>query len=96
MKNCRQRSIAFSCSSSRRLNLTSNACKLAAHRAVRAALAPDGYICFCGDLPAEVQVPEILKHFLHDGLVHQLDPVGVRCLKQTRAGKTRARVVIDV
>src|SRR6516225_5061790 len=41
-------------------------CKLAAHRAVSAALAPNGDVRFGGDPPAEVQLTEVLKDLLDD------------------------------
>src|SRR6516225_7341306 len=60
---------------------------LAAHRTVRAPLAPDGDIRLCGVPMAEIQYSEILKNFLDDGLVHQFDPVGVRCLQRSQGRK---------
>src|SRR5262252_3516860 len=43
-------------------------CKLAAHRTVRAPLAPDGDVRFGGDSLAKVQLTKILKHLLDDRL----------------------------
>src|SRR5262245_32742564 len=64
--------------------------ELAAHRMVRAPLAPDGDVRLGGDPPAEVQDPEVLQHLLDDGLVHQCDLVGVGSL-QGRQGREHAR-----
>jgi len=41
---------------------------LAAHRTVRAPLAPDGDIRLCGVPMAEIQYSEVLKNFLDDGI----------------------------
>ena len=51
--------------------------KLAAQGVVSAALTPDADIGVGGDPLAKIQNPEVLKHFLDDGLVHQFDPIGV-------------------
>ena len=64
--------------------------KLAAQRVVSAALAPDADVRVGGDPLAKIQHPEVLKHFLDDGLVHQFDPIGVGGL-QCLQGREHAR-----
>ena len=49
--------------------------KLAAQRVVSTALTPDADVRVGGDPLAKIQNPEVLKHFLDDGLVHQLSSV---------------------
>ena len=55
--------------------------KLAAQRVVSAALTPDADVRVGGDPLAKIQNPEVLKHFLDDGLVHEFDPVGLGALQ---------------
>src|SRR5215831_20860070 len=51
--------------------------KLAAQRVVSTALTPDADVRVGGDPLTKIQNPEVLKHFLDDGLVHQCDSLGV-------------------
>jgi len=54
---------------------------------VSATLTPDADIRFGGDPLTKIQNPEVLKYLLDDGLVHQIDPIGIGRLQSLQRRK---------